>query len=471
MTFQSVNFLVFAVILWFVLFFLKSSEGAKKNVLLLASYYFYMAWDLRFAAVLATLTAINYWGGAAIGKATSAVRRKSFFLLAVLGSLLVLSYFKYANFFVAEIEALLRSFGLSGGSEVLKIVLPIGISFYTFQSLSYVFDVYRGKIAPTTSVRDFALFVSFFPTVLSGPISRAAGLLPQIERGGTINGARCDEGLILLVRGFVKKLLFADNLALHIVDPAFANPGEQSSLFLIFAVYAYSFQIYMDLSGYTDIARGVAKIFGFDLVENFNWPYSARSISEFWQRWHMSMSGFFRDYLYHSIGGSKHGNVYFNLLLTFVAIGVWHGAGWNFVLYGLIHGAFVGWERFARGRRELQGEAPAANWLVDVWKIAFTFSVVSFSRILFRSDDLSSAWLFVRAIFEGTGSATQWSLAGLAVFLAAVLLHLLPPRFDLQAQRWCERLSVGSKILGLVGIFYFLLSVSLGTGGFIYFKF
>jgi alginate O-acetyltransferase complex protein AlgI len=468
MSFQSISFFLFAAIFWVALVLAGPRLNFKKNILLLASYYFYMSWDMRFAAVLLLLTGINFWAGSGIAAAAGPRRRKLVFAAAIGASLSVLAYFKYANFFVDELAALLRGLGLMGEHELLKIVLPIGISFYTFQSLSYVFDVYRGKIPPTASIRDFALFVSFFPTVLSGPISRASTLLPQIEKGGAINASRCDEGLLLVVRGCLKKVLFADTLAMHIVNPAFADPHTQSTWFLIVAVYAYSFQIYMDLSGYTDMARGVAKIFGFDLAENFNIPYAARTVSEFWQRWHMSMSGFFRDYLYHSIGGSKYGNVYLNLIITFVAIGIWHGAGWNFVLYGLIHGLFVGWERFVR---KPAGATSAPGRLNVIWKIVFIFSVVSFSRILFRADDLSSAANFVRAMVDGFGQASTWSTVGLGALGVAVLLHLVPERSERKMQAFVQALPWPLKAVALITVFYLLLALQQGSGGFIYFKF
>ncbi|GHD01582.1 membrane-bound O-acyltransferase family protein [Pseudorhodoferax aquiterrae] len=469
MTFQSAGFFVFALVAWCACFWAGPRVGARKNILLVANYYFYMAWDVQFAAILLLLTLVNFRAGTALARCrhSGAGHPRLVLAVAVGISLLTLCFFKYADFFVEELAHLLTQFGLPGEQQLLRVVLPIGISFYTFQSLSYVLDVYRGKIDATHSLRDFALFVSFFPTVLSGPISRAAQLLPQIERGGNITGPACEDGLFLVVRGFAKKIIFADALASQIVDPAFASPHGYSTWFLVMAVYAYGFQIYMDLSGYTDIARGVAKIFGFELMENFNRPYAARSISEFWQRWHISMSSFFRDYLYFAVGGSKYGNVYLNLLITFVAIGIWHGAGWNFALYGLIHGLVVGYERYRRNSGAVAGFSP----LAVVWSIVLTFSIVSFSRILFRADGLSSAVEFVSALFSGGGTTPALPMQACVLLVLAALLHAVPDRLEAGLRRsvlaWPRLLKVGA----LVGCFYLLLAIQSGSGGFIYFNF
>lgn len=475
MSFQSLHFFAFLTVVILLNHRLAGHAESRKNLLLLASYYFYMCWDWRFALLVMFVTLVNFAAGAGIASARDPRARRLWLGVALGGSLGVLGYFKYANFFIDSVATFARSLGFEADLPLLQVVLPIGISFFTFQSLTYPLDIYRGQQQPTRSLRDFALFVAFFPTLLSGPITRARQFLPQLERPFVPCGDAAREGFLLMVRGFVKKIAVADVLAVHLVNPAFADPSGHSTLFLLLAVYAYSFQIYMDLSGYTDIARGAAKMLGFTLVENFDRPYLATSVSNFWQRWHISMSGFFRDYLYFGVGGSRHGNVYVNLYITFLAIGFWHGAGWNFLLYGFLHGSLVVFERWQRTRSAARaGTVPAAP---PLWKhvllIVAVFHFVAFSRVLFRATDLEQAgqylWQILVSPVAVEINAIPW--LGLIALMVSVLTHVLPRGAYPAWGRRFMQVPAPAQAVVLVGLLYGLVAVSPGVSGFIYFQF
>jgi len=472
MNFQSLHFLVYLAAIVAGCGLLWRNFGARKNLLLAASYYFYMCWDWRFASLLLGITLLNYAAAAGIARAQGREGlRRAWLGLALAAGVGVLAYFKYANFFLQSFVDLGSAFGFRTDPVLLKLALPIGISFFTFQGLSYVIDVYRRQLEPTRDLRDFALFISFFPTVLAGPITRGSQLLPQLAQQQTVPGSEVEQGLGLLVRGFVKKIIFADVLAAQLVDPAFANPGQHSTLYLLLAVYAYSFQIYMDVSGYTDIARGSALLCGFRLPQNFNQPYLATSVSNFWQRWHISMSSFFRDYVFISLGGSRYGYVYLNLMLTFLAIGLWHGGGWNFLLYGACHGTVVCIERGLRKRRERAG-LPARTEAWDrLLRIFWVFNFVAFTRILFRSPDIASAGQYVAAMFSGFSLTDEYSLLALSALALAMLLEWgrRPARMpSLQQLR-----SVPAPLQAgfLVLVIYLTMAFSSTRAPFVYFMF
>ncbi len=472
MSFLSLHFLLFLLVLVALVHTIGARVNLRNNLLLGASYYFYMCWDWRFAVLLLINTMVNYFAAKWIYENPKLSQKKLALWIALFAGIGVLALFKYANFFIDNLSLLISSIGLSADLPLFKMVLPIGISFYTFQSLSYTLDVYRGKSKACTSFRDFALFVSFFPSILSGPITRSHQLLPQIQTQSTGTSERIESGLFLLVRGFIKKIAFADILAVQLVIPAFANPSEFSWWFLLIAVYAYSFQIYMDLSGYTDIARGSARLIGFELPENFNQPYLADSISNFWQRWHISMSGFFRDYLYFSVGGSKYGNVYINLLITFVAIGMWHGAGWNFVAYGLVHGSVVCVERFARSRRERLGLPPLKrHGVMWIMRVLIVFNIVAFSRILFRSSDLSSAVNYVTSMAQASGVATPIGALSLSALVLSIALHYLPVQITRDFQSYILSRPAWQLAIVIVAIAYALIALASGEAPFVYFQF
>ncbi len=473
MNFQSVHFLAFFVLTLLVAYLLRQQPRGRNSFLLLASYFFYMSWDWRFAALLGVATLTNFYAGQVICQSSQSRTRKWALFGALTVNLGVLATFKYLNFFIDSAASLLGAVGLEANLPLLQLALPIGISFFTFQSLSYSIDCYRGKIGECRSLADFALFVAFFPTVLSGPITRAGQLLPQIAEPAQQYRYSADSGLALLCRGFIKKIIFADVLATQLVNPAFDNPAAFNSGYLLLAVYAYSLQIYMDLSAYTDIARGMARMLGFHLPENFNQPYKADSVSNFWQRWHMSMSGFFRDYLYFALGGSLKGNVYLNLLITFVAIGLWHGAGWNFILYGFLHGGIVGIERYFRSRRKAAGLAPLPEhgwgWLL---RVALVFQFIALSRILFRAEDLTAAQQYATAML-GNFSLSWPALSPwpLLLFGFAIMLHYVPAQRSEQLMQWCCRQPAWLQAGALMTLTLALFTLVNGEAGFVYFQF
>jgi D-alanyl-lipoteichoic acid acyltransferase DltB (MBOAT superfamily) len=335
MTLASAQFLAFLTLVYLLWRYVARGDSARKWLLLGASYVFYATWDARFLLFLLAITVFQWVIGAGIAGEVDLRRRRLWLAASLVLSLGLLAYCKYVGFFVNELSALLSALGLGNMGPIGRAIVPIGISFYTFQSLTSI-DIYRGQAQPTRSLRDFALFIAFFGHVTAGPISRARLLIPQLTSGPAVAPSLDAQAVFLIARGLVKKLAIADVLAAEFVSPAFSAPGDWSSAFLVLAVVAYSFQIYMDVSGYTDLARGAGRCFGYDLAINFDRPYLARTVSNFWQRWHISMSSFFRDYLYFGIGGSRRGNVYLNLMLTFLAIGLWHGAGWNFLAYGAL---------------------------------------------------------------------------------------------------------------------------------------
>lgn len=468
MNLASFEFITFLLVVYLLWRYVTTGFGAKKNLLLLASYVFYCTWDFRFAAVLLLLTLIQWGVGSEIQKAERAATRKFWLWVSVAVGLGCLGYFKYAGFFVEGLANVLNAAGLGSVGSMAQVVAPVGISFYTFQTLSYTIDVYRGKCGATPNLRDFALFASFFPHVTAGPISKARTLLPQIVFRKGVRPELDAWAVYLIIRGLVKKVAIADVLAAQFVSPAFSEPGSWGSWFLTVAVVAYSFQIYMDLSGYTDIARGAARCFGYDLQINFDRPYLARTVSNFWQRWHISMSSFFKEYLFWALGGSKRGNVYLNLMVTFVAIGLWHGAGLNFVFYGLLHGGVVCLERAWRAKRARLGLPGEPSLVLG---ILYTFTFVAFARILFVKAELAEAWEFTSSMWSGLGVGGAAGPQGYITLVAALLLHFTPRDWSVRAATFFFQR--GPIVQGgvVVACIYLLVALAAETRPFIYFQF
>ncbi len=463
MSFTSLHFYVFLLAILALLSVIDSNRQ-KKAILLLASYWFYMSWDWRFGGLLLLMTVVNFYCGRQI---RFSAQPKLWLSLSLVFSLGILGLFKYFNFFLDNLSSVAALLGMASHINILQILLPVGISFYTFQALSYTIDIYRRELEPVNALADFALFVSFFPQLVAGPIVRASYFLPQLTQMQRATAVDQRDGVLLIIRGLIKKVLLADVLALHLVDPAFANYQQQSSWFLILGLIGYSFQVYLDFSAYTDIARGCARLLGYQLPVNFNRPYLADTISNFWQRWHISMSSFFRDYLYYGLGGSKKGNVYVNLLITFVAIGVWHGAGWNFVLYGLCHGLLVALERWLREK----------GWLVQQtgwrWALAVgrTFMLVCLLRVMFRAEDLQQAGGYLLAIWQNTAVPFQLTAVGATALLLAVLLHGIAPRYLEQWQLRLYNWPLLVKAPALLVLLYGLIVFASAEAPFIYFQF
>lgn len=473
MQFTSFAFFVFMLVVLLCTRYLFVTGTPKKVFLLCASYLFYMCWDWRFGFLLLFISLVNYFLGQRIYSATSMRQKKSLLALSLLVSLGTLFYFKYFNFFLDSLAGFLAIFEIEL-DNTFRILLPVGISFYTFQSISYTLDIYREKEKPIHSPLEFILFVSFFPQLVAGPIVRAIDFLPQLQKdtkSPVYDSKKDNDGLLLIFIGLIKKIVFADILGTHIVDPTYGNPSEYSSAVLWIGIYAYSFQVYMDFSAYTDIARGIAKLLGYELPINFNRPYLAKSVSNFWQRWHISMSSFFRDYLFFGLGGSKKGNVYINLVITFVAIGIWHGAGWNFILYGFIHAGLVCSERFFRNRFPNFFEQYNNVLLFNAANIFYIFTIISLARIVFRAENLELAKdYFVRMLsFETTG--LEVSNIGILILIVCLLLHLVPQSSVQSLFRIWSYQKILVKAAALVTITYVLTAFYQGGAPFIYFQF
>jgi len=339
MHFNSFSFLIFFSVTFVM--YCCCRHRWQNRVLLVASYVFYAAWDYRFLSLLMTYTIVNYISGANIGGSTSQKARKFWLFVSIVSSIGILGFFKYYNFFIESLGVFLSGFGLINSFPVLDIVLPVGISFYTFQTLSYTIDVYRRKIDPASSFFDFALYVSFFPIILAGPIERAGDLLPQISNERKISPVLFKASVFLILFGLFEKVVVADNLAVLVNDVY--DGRNENGLNVLVATYAFTFQIFADFDGYSNMAKGIAGLMGFQLVTNFNAPYFSDNPSEFWRRWHISLSSWLRDYLYISLGGNRFGAVLTvrNLVLTMFLGGLWHGAGWMFLLWGGFHGLLL----------------------------------------------------------------------------------------------------------------------------------
>jgi alginate O-acetyltransferase complex protein AlgI len=422
MLFNSLIFLVFIIVV--LIAYPRLRHRGQNLFLLAASYVFYGYWDWRFIFLLLALTFVNFLIGQAIHASENLKQRKCLLIISVVVSLGILAFFKYFNFFIDSAALLLTTIGFEPHLPVLRIILPVGISFYTFQTMSYTIDIYRGKLKPTKSFIDFALFVSFFPQLVAGPIERATNLLPQISKPRHITKETFLSGLNLVLIGFFKKVAIADTLA-PIVENIFADPAAMSSGQLWTGVYAFTFQIYGDFSGYTDIARGIARMLGFEIMENFNAPYLSRSITEFWRRWHISLSTWLRDYLYIPLGGNRRGNVrtYINLMITMFLGGLWHGAAWTFVVWGLLHGGYL-----AVHRMILSGSKPnlwmpqrLSGWVAHITKMLLTFHLVALTWILFRATDFTSALIYVKGLFHFESFT---GLSGSVIFAASLMIAL-----------------------------------------------
>lgn len=406
----------------FPLFFLVVLLGAwlcqrrnTRNLLLLVtSYYFYAYWDYRFCGLLLLSTVVDYFVANWMGQSQHAHVRRVLLSISLAVNLGVLGFFKYFNFFVESAQPVLDAIGLHSGT--LSIILPVGISFYTFQTLSYTIDVYRGVIRPVDRFTDFALYVAFFPQLVAGPIVRARELLPQLASVPRWSSRRCYGGAQQMLRGAVKKVILADRLG-EAVDVVFAGPELYSGLTLAIAAVAYAGQIYYDFAGYSDIAIGAAKMLGYRFPINFRHPYLATSMAEFWHRWHMTLSRWLRDYLYISLGGNRTSalGTYRNLMLTMILGGLWHGAAWTFVLWGLWHGIALAAQRWARDTFSGRPARPL-GWIA-------TMAVVMVGWVLFRSSDLEQAMTVLRRIVTGAAGIDWYPPLAIAAIACMVLEH------------------------------------------------
>ena len=341
MLFNSFVFLIFLGIVIPVFYAIKTKSG-RNIFLLLASYFFYGYWDWRFCSLLLISTLIDFYVGGKLYKTENEKKRKKLLLVSMVANLGILGFFKYFNFFAESFATLLKSMGGHPDFVLLNIILPVGISFYTFQTMTYTIDIYRRKLEPTNSLIDFALYVSFFPQLVAGPIERASHLLPQLSKKFGATKEQFEKGMVLIVMGLFKKVMIGDTAG-RVVDRIFGQPDLYHSPELLMALILFAIQIYADFSGYSSIARGTAKLMGIELMKNFEQPYLSANITEFWRRWHISLSSWLKDYLYISLGGNRKGKgrTYINLMITMLFGGLWHGASWNFVIWGGLHGIYL----------------------------------------------------------------------------------------------------------------------------------
>lgn|SRR5690554_425184 len=426
MLFNSFIFLFFLIIVIPTFYVLPYKY--KNIFLLVCSYIFYGYWDWRFTFLLLASTLFNYYFGIKIYNASEVKHKKNFLIISLIFNLCLLGFFKYYNFFTSSFNEMLSHLGLAQLDFLhLNIILPVGISFFTFQTMSYTIDIYRDKLKPSGSLINFSLYVSFFPQLVAGPIERATNLLPQLEQRKLFNKEKFREGFELITIGMFKKIMLGDTTG-RIVDNIFADPQYFGSLELLMGLVLFTVQIYSDFSGYSHIARGTAKLLGFELMINFEQPYFSTSIGEFWRRWHISLSTWLKDYVYFPLGGSRKGNkrTYINLFLTMLLAGLWHGAAWTFVIYGILHGIYMVINRFILKDSKFFQRFKYEGYnrlLADIGKILFVTVLVMFTRIFFRADSIDSAMFYIYQLFRWEPSDNISSI--LSIIFSFVFVTIL----------------------------------------------
>ena len=466
MSFPTIEFAVFFVAVFILSWAFMPHPRAWRPFILVASYFFYGWVDWRWVLLLVSSSVINTVAARVIATSPSPRTRKQALIAAICFDIGLLCVFKYLGFFVTEVDDFLDSLGLGSPLPLVQIVLPIGISFFTFQAISYVVDVYRGDTR-AASLGDVAILQAFFPHLVAGPIVRANELLPQLRVPRDPRTVLAGPGLFLVAGGLVKKTVVADELARRVVDPVFNDPAAHSGAEVLLAIYGFAAQIYCDFSGYTDMAIGLALLLGYVLPQNFNRPYLALSLQDFWRRWHMTLSRWLRDYLYIPLGGNRHGSrrTYRNLMLTMLLGGLWHGAAWTFVIWGGIHGTALSVERWGR-ERWVGFRLPA--WLA--WLV--TFHVVCLAWVFFRSPDLSTAFEMLGQI-GASGPSPLVTVPVVFLTVVAIALQALPSGWWRQAEGWLVRQPVAAQGVAF-GALLVVADAAVGQQGvapFIYYQF
>ena len=405
MLFNSLNFAIFLPVVFFLYWFVKKGSLRYQNILLLfASYYFYSCWDWRFLFLLIFSTFLDYYTGIKIHESSNRKIKLIWLWLSIGINLGFLGVFKYYNFFSNSFSDGLSLLGIKADIGTLNIILPVGISFYTFHGLSYVIDIYKDRIKPERNFVDYSVFVSFFPLLVAGPIERATHLLPQIKKERKFDYAQAVDGLQQILWGLFKKIVIAENCAVF-ANTIFNNSDAYSGSTLVLGALFFTFQIYCDFSGYSDIALGTARLFGIDLLRNFAFPYFSRDIAEFWRRWHISLSSWFKDYLYIPLGGSKGGTwmKIRNTFIIFLVSGFWHGANWTFIVWGFLNALFIMPSivfNTNRNNLEIVAKGKYLPSLKDLLAIFVTFSLTVFAWIFFRADNVTHAFTYISEIFS-----------------------------------------------------------------------
>jgi alginate O-acetyltransferase complex protein AlgI len=471
MLFPTTDFAIFFAVVFLGHWLLNPSRGPWKLFMIGASYLFYAWWNWRLVWLLALVTVVAQVGALAVERAGERSRRLVLGV-AVGATILPLLWFKYYGFLSLNVRNALAAVGVSSPLPLVELILPVGISFYTFMAVSYVVDVYRGRLAPATWV-DFFLYLSFFPHLVAGPIVRGEELLPQFRRPRDPRRLDVAGGIWLILRGLFKKVVISSYLAAAIVDPVFADPARYGALDVLFAIYGYAVVIYADFSGYTDMAIGVVTLLGFRFPQNFDRPYAARTVQDFWRRWHITLSRWLRDYLYIPLGGSRRGprRAYVNLLVTMLLGGLWHGAAWTFVLWGGLHGlglAVGRWrrERSAAGKAPLTGDPPFGQWLA-------TFHFVCLGWVLFRADSVATAAGVLGRLVTGwtVGPVLVTPLLVLVVVGAVAVQHL-PSTPAQRLQAAYSRLRPVVQGVGVAAAMAVITTLGPeGVAPFIYFQF
>ena len=478
MLFPTVTFAIFFMVVLPVNWLLirRQTRTQWKLFMLAASYYFYAYWNVRFVFLLMASTLFNQLLGTAIHRNRNETQRRVLLTVAVVGNLGILGYFKYYDFFVSSFQNMLDSVGVAISPSIISITLPVGISFFTFQALSYVIDIYRRQLEPTSLI-DFAVYESFFPHIVAGPIVRAAEFLPQLKERHDPRRIDASKAFFLIFLGLFKKVVIANYLATEIVDRVFANPARHSALESLVAIYGYAVQIYCDFSGYTDMAIGLALLLGFRFPQNFDAPYTSENLQDFWRRWHMTLSRWLRDYLYIPLGGNRGSQLftYRNLMLTMLLGGLWHGAAWTFVVWGGLHGFYLCAEHYRHGLRERRRlpelrDTPLRRGL----RRFVTFQLVCLAWVFFRSESLDKAFELLGRLGPGNWFESSPDLK-FTIILAIALgigAQYVPKEVMGRAMAAFSRLSPVTQ--GVVLGFALLVTNTLGPRGvapFIYFQF
>lgn len=474
MLFPTVTFAIFFAVVLPLNWLLMPTGRLWRAFILAASYFFYGFWDWRFVLLLAGSTLWNQLWARVIARLTGERARRSALVVAVAGNLGVLGWFKYYDFFVVSATNVLRHAGIEVSPSILHVTLPVGISFFTFQALSYVIDVYRRQFEPSRLV-DFAVYLSFFPHIVAGPIVRASEFIPQLARRHDPRHVDASRAFFLILVGLFKKVVLANFLATTLVDEVFGLPELHSGQEILFSIYGYAVQIYCDFSGYTDIAIGLALLLGFRFPQNFDAPYTATSLQDFWRRWHMTLSRFLRDYLYVPLGGNRgsRAKTYRNLMLTMLLGGLWHGAAWTFIVWGGIHGGFLAFEQRRRAQREDEGLAPPPDTFRRrlVGRLV-TFHVVCLAWVFFRAPSFDIAWTMLRRLVGEWGPSPLVTPSVLLAIFVGIAMQYTPGRAVEQVQVVFSRLS--PVAMGAAMSVALLVIDALGPQGvapFIYFAF
>ncbi len=427
MLFTTGKYWLFFAIVFFIYWLLSTRSRAPVLFILASSYYFYALWNPRFLILLFAISTIDFLSGKAIAATHHNALRKLLLVTSVCTDIGALIIFKYFNFFFTSVDELLQSAGWQPTRLFIDSLAPLGLSFIAFRSLSYVIDIYRRTAQPSASYFDYLAFVAFFPTLLAGPVVRASELLPQFEQRRVLTNETGMRALLLILFGLIKKIGVADFLANNLVNRVFDQPQFYSSVETLAAIYGYALQIYCDFSGYTDIAIGCALLLGFNLPENFNAPYRAQNLRDFWKRWHITLSRWLFDYVFLSLGGlRKRRNLYRNLVITFLVGGLWHGAGWTFIVWGGLHGVGLAISHWWELRRKRLQKDAHQHWLIKTVSVLVTFHFVCLTWIVFRAESLAQAFevLSRLAAFEFSSGNLPWSLV--LILILAYLSHWLP---------------------------------------------